>query len=92
MMWRRDKRRILRKGQANKRKNKRSHSHRLKRRKRIIALRKSQRHWPSPRITRNKSLHKKRKSQKMRNLLLNKVMIVKRRSRNCKSRKLVKKR
>jgi hypothetical protein len=44
MMWRRDKRRILRKGQANKRKNKRSHSHRLKRRKRRIALRKSQRH------------------------------------------------
>jgi hypothetical protein len=83
----------LRKGPTSNKRSKRSQS--PKRFKRTIARRRSQRHPPGLSLalsrakTRNNKRLNKRRSLRMRDLLRRRVVIARRRKRNCKNRKLV---
>ena len=94
-MGKRDKKGAQRKGLTSNKRSKRSQS--PKRFKRTIARRRSQRHPPSLSLalsrakTRNSKRRNKKRSlrMRMRGLLRRRVVIARRRKRNCKNRKLV---
>ena len=93
MVGKRDKKGAQRKGPTSNKRSKRSQS--PKRFKRTIARRRSQSHPPSLSLalsrakTRNNKRLNKRRNLMMRGLHQRRVVIARRRKRNCKNRKLV---